>query len=201
MKTKSSLTIAVTGLNATDNPAPGVGVLRSLRLGAGARDRLVGLAYDALDPGVYAEDLVRDVFMLPYPSSSIEAFFSRIMYVHERVRLDVIVPTLDAELPSFIALEPRFQAAGIATVLPTREQLDLRSKANLAALGRKADIDVPRTVVIAGPHELSRIHEQVPYPFWVKGLFYGATLVTCLDEAVLAFQRAAAQWGLPVMVQ
>ena len=39
--------VAVTGMNATDNPAPGVGVLRSLREGAqpgaavaGARDRV-----------------------------------------------------------------------------------------------------------------------------------------------------------------
>jgi carbamoyl-phosphate synthase large subunit len=139
--------------------------------------------------------------MLPYPSSSIEAFFTRLMYVHERVQLDVIVPTLDAELPSFIALEPRFRAAGITTLLPTREQLDFRSKANLATLGRQADIAVPRTVVLVGAHELSRIHEQVPYPFWVKGVFYGATLVTCVEEAVVAFQRAAAQWGLPVIAQ
>ena len=61
------LTIAVTGLNATDNPAPGVGVLRSLRLGEGAADRLVGLAYDALDPGVYTENLVDDVFLIRIP--------------------------------------------------------------------------------------------------------------------------------------
>jgi carbamoyl-phosphate synthase large subunit len=198
---KRPLTIAVTGLNATDNPAPGVAVLRSLKLGAGAHDRLVGLAYDALDPGIYAEDLVRDVFMLPYPSSSVEAFFDRLMYIHEHVRLDVIVPTLDAELPAFIALESRFREAGIAMLLPAREQLDLRSKANLPLLGRKADIEVPRTAVITGAHELSRLPEPIPYPFWVKGLFYGATLVTCLEEAVAAFQRAAAQWGLPVMVQ
>ena len=49
------ITIAVTGLNATDNPAPGVGVLRALRE-SGPKDRLVGLAYDALDPGVYAAE-------------------------------------------------------------------------------------------------------------------------------------------------
>ncbi|HNN97902.1 MAG TPA: hypothetical protein PKI03_36815, partial [Pseudomonadota bacterium] len=56
------LTIAVTGLNATDNPAPGVGVLRALQL-ARPQDRLIGLAYDALDPGIYTRDLVSDVFL------------------------------------------------------------------------------------------------------------------------------------------
>jgi hypothetical protein len=51
---KKPLCIAVTGLNATDNPAPGVGVIRALRLNAAPGERFVGLAYDALDPGIYA---------------------------------------------------------------------------------------------------------------------------------------------------
>src|SRR5262245_8358817 len=136
MQTRSSRSIAVTGLNASDNPAPGVGVLRSLREG-GSTDRLIGLAYDALDAGIYARELVDDVFMLPYPSSSPEAFFNRLCEIHERVGLAAIVPTLDAELPTFIELAPRLRALGIATLLPSREQLALRSKANLAQLASR----------------------------------------------------------------
>ena len=195
------LTIAVTGLNATDNPAPGVGVLRSLRLGEGARDRLVGLAYDALDPGVYAEELVQDVFLMPYPSSSLAALLERIRYVHERVGLDVIVPTLDAELPAFLSLEADLRELGIGVLLPTRDQLEVRSKAKLAALGRAASISVPASVAIQSADELRRVHERVPYPFFLKGAFYGATYVTTLDEAFHAFHKAAAQWGLPIVVQ
>jgi carbamoyl-phosphate synthase large subunit len=193
--------IAVTGLNATDNPAPGVGVLRSLRADARPGDRLVGLAYDALDPGIYAEELVEDVFVLPYPSSSGDAYLSRLEYVRDRAGVDVVIPTLDAEMPAFITLQPRLRAMGIATLLPTREQLDLRSKASLPRLGARADIDVPRTAVLTSAQELAQVHERVPYPFLVKGLYYGATLVHALDEAVAAFQRAAAQWGLPIIVQ
>jgi carbamoyl-phosphate synthase large subunit len=191
----------VTGLNATDNPAPGVGVLRSLGLDDGADDRLVGLAYDALDPGVYAEGLVDDVFLLPYPSSSVEAFFERLAYVHARTKLDVIIPTLDAELPTFLTLEPRLRALGIGMLLPTREQLDVRSKAKLAALGTKAGISVPTTAVVHGLDELMRVHERVAYPFFVKGVFYGAKLVHGFDEAAAAFHRAAAEWGLPIVIQ
>jgi len=53
------LTIAVTGLNAADNPGPGVAVVRAIRAGAEVRAaggrgcRIVGLTYDALDPGAY----------------------------------------------------------------------------------------------------------------------------------------------------
>lgn len=198
-------TIAVTGLNATDNPAPGVGVLRSLRdrpVTAGApADRLVGLAYDALDPGVYAGDVVPNVFLLPYPSSSVEPFLDRLEYVHATEGLDVLIPTLDAELPAFIALAPRLSSMGIATFLPTREQLDFRSKARLVELGVRASIDVPRAVVVSSAQELMRAHHEIPYPFFVKGVFYGATYVTCESEALAAFHKAAAQWGIPVIVQ
>ena len=194
------LTIAVTGLNATDNPAPGVGVIRALRQG-GSRDRLVGLAYDALDPGVYAADIVREVFMIPYPSQGRDAFLSRLRYVHDKVGLDVIIPTLDAELPSFIDLEPRLRELGIGMLLPTRDQLELRSKVNLAALGRRAGINVPRTLVVSDADQLLRAHEEVPYPFFVKGVFYGATLAHGLDEALSAFHKVVAQWGVPVILQ
>ena len=196
------LTVAVTGLNATDNPAPGVGLLRSLRhASARGRYRLVGLAYDALDPGVYAADVLDDVFLIPYPSQGREALLDRLAYIHERVGLDVIVPTLDAELPAFIDASPALARLGIGTFLPTREQLDARAKAHLSELGKKADLPVPDEVVLSSLEELYAIHTRVPYPFYVKGPYYGATLVHSLDEAITAYHKAIATWGPPVLVQ
>ncbi len=195
------LTVAVTGLNATDNPGPGVSVIRSLRLHPEFEGRIVGLAYDTLDPGIYARDIVDDVFIIPYPSQGPEALEARLRYIHERVGLDVILPTLDAELASFIALEPVLSELGIGTFLPTREQLDLRSKSRLADFGERAGIVVPATRVLGGVEDLYTIHEQIPYPFFVKGLYYGATLARSVDEAIRAFHRVVATWGYPVIVQ
>jgi carbamoyl-phosphate synthase large subunit len=195
------LTIAVTGLNATDNPAPGVGVLRSLAIDAPPGEIRVGLAYDALDPGVYASDLAHHVYLLPYPSSGKDAYLARLRYIHESTPLDVIIPTLDAELPLFIALLPELAAMGISVCLPSRDQLELRSKANLVELGQIAGIDVPRTMVVSNHDELMRAPLTMPYPFFIKGVFYGATLVTCYEEALAAFHQVAAVWGLPVILQ
>lgn len=197
---RRALTIGVTGMNATDNPAPGVGVMRALRDG-NDEDRLVGLAYDALDAGVYAADIAREVFMIPYPSQGRDAFLSRITYVHRRVGLDVIIPTLDAELPSFIDLEPELTKMGIGVLLPTREQLELRSKANLAALGARAGIRVPDTAVVTDVDDILRVHDRVDYPLFVKGVFYGATLARSPEEATAAYWKVVAEWGLPVILQ
>jgi carbamoyl-phosphate synthase large subunit len=130
-----------------------------------------------------------------------QAFISRLEYIQERVGIDVLIPTLDAELPSFIDAGPELKKLGIATFLPTREQLDLRSKAYLTELGRKAKLAVPTTAVVSSASELASVHQQAPYPLFIKGAYYGATLVYNLDEAIAAFHKVVAQWGLPVIAQ
>lgn len=199
---RSDLHVAVTGLNATDNPGPGVSVMRALRHEASFRGELVGLAYDTLDPGIYCRELdLLGAFLLPYPSQGTEAILARLRYVHEQARIDVLIPTLDSELPSLIALEDDLARLGIRTFLPTRRQLDLRAKTRLADLGRTAGLDVPEGRIVAVPGELYSLHEHFPWPVVVKGAFYGATVCRTVDEAVAAFHACVATWGHPVLVQ
>jgi carbamoyl-phosphate synthase large subunit len=193
--------IAVTGLNATDNPAPGVAVLRSLRHGTPLEGRLTGFAYDALDPGIYARDIVDDVFILPYPSSNPEYFLQRIREIHARRPLSTIIPTLDAELPTFIELAQQLSELGIGTCLPTREQLDQRSKANLYNLARRSGFYTPETVLVTSAESLRSGRHQLSYPFYVKGPYYGARLAGNVEEALSAFQSLSAEWGFPIILQ
>jgi carbamoyl-phosphate synthase large subunit len=195
------LTVAVTGLNATDNPGPGVSVIRALRSDQDLDLRVVGLAYDAMEPGIYARDLVDDVFLIPYPSQGVEALDERLRQINGQVPLDALIPTLDAELPSFIDLSPTLWSLGIGSFLPSREQYDLRSKVHLQALGERAGIDVPQARTLNAVDDLYRVHEEIPYPFFVKGLYYGARIARGVDEAVAAFHSVVASWGLPVIVQ
>ena len=195
------LTVAVTGLNATDNPGPGITVIRALRLAPEFTGRIVGLAYDSLDPGIYAHDFVDDAFLIPYPSQGIEALLARIEYINSTVGLDVIIPNLDAELPSFLAIEDKLAEMGIGIFMCTKGQYDLRAKDRLAAMAEAAGISVPKTKVISESGALYSIHEEIPYPFFVKGLYYGAIMARSVDEAVAGFHRSVAKWGIPVIVQ
>ena len=198
---KDPIHVAVTGLNATDNPGPGISVIRALRHHPDFAGRIIGLAYDNLEPGVYAKDLVDDVFLIPYPSQGVDALEARLDYIHERVRLDAIIPTLDSELSAFIDLNQKLTSQGIGLYLPTREQLDLRSKARLAALGERANIEVPKTKVVREARDLYSIHETIGFPLVIKGPFYGAVVASSIDEAVHAFHATVAKWGAPVLAQ
>jgi carbamoyl-phosphate synthase large subunit len=179
-------------------------VVRALRADPEFRGRIVGLAYDCLDPGIYARELVDDVYVIPYPSQGLAALTARLREIHQAAPLDVIIPNLDAELPSFIALAAPgglLDELGIGTFLPSQELLDLRSKARLEELGRRCGIATPRTRVIAAVDDLYTIDREIPFPFWVKGVYYGAKKARSVDEAVAAYHVMVAQWGLPVIVQ
>ena len=53
---RRKLTIAVTGLNNIDSPGPGIPVIRGLKEAASFEARIVGLAYENLEPGIYMPD-------------------------------------------------------------------------------------------------------------------------------------------------
>jgi carbamoyl-phosphate synthase large subunit len=196
-----SVTIAVTGLNATDNPGPGVAVIRALRADPDFDGKIVGLAYDAMDPGLFMPGLLDAAFLIPYPSAGRQALLDRLAYVKERVGLDVFLPTLDSELPAVLDQEATLEAMGIRTFLPTRAQYDMRSKARLLELRRDHDIPVPYGELVTDPAMFYSLQDRFTYPVVVKGPFYGAKVAHSPDEAVQAFHKAAATWGFPIVVQ
>lgn len=195
------VTVAITGLNATDNPAPGLGVARALRDDPRFAGRLVGLAYDALEPAVYVGEVFDDVFLVPYPGQGIDALEARLREVDAQVPLDAVIPTLDSELPLYITLDDVLDELGVGRCLPTADQLELRGKAHLNALARRADIPMPATRVLAEVSELYSLHREMELPFVIKGVLYGAYVCRSVDEAVSAYHRIAAEWGLPVLAQ
>ena len=194
-------TVAITGMNATDNPAPGVAVARSLRHDPGFTGKIVGLGYDALDPGFYAEGLLDAGAILPYPSAGRDALRARLTHLRASHGIDVFVPTLDSELRAAVALGPELRALGIHTFLPTMESLDGSTKAKIFALHDGDHIHVPESEAITTPDAFPRLIERFGLPLVVKGPFYGADIVHGEGDAVASFHRFAARWGVPIIVQ
>jgi carbamoyl-phosphate synthase large subunit len=196
-------TIAVTGMNARpDNPGPGMAVAHCLREVEGFEGRIVGLGYEALDPGVHISRYCDAGYLLPYPSSGDDAFLERLRLIHGREKLDALIPCLDAELPSVTRLAGELESLGITTFLPSQEQLELRNKDRLEELADHAGIACPETKPVTHAdffYNCSR--EGWHYPFVVKGIFYDAEVVKSAEQGAAAFARISAEWGLPVLVQ
>ncbi len=195
------LTVALTGLNATDSPGAGVAVARALQENDDYEVRLIGLSYEALEPGIYLRDLFAKTYQLPYPAAGSAALLERLEYIQTQEKLDVIIPNFDAELPLFSRLEPRLRALGIRLLVPTLSQLEARDKVNLNAFGAAYNLPVPTTQVLQHAGHLLAAAEALGYPLVLKGQWYEAQIVNNLAQAQTAFQHLQARWGLPLLAQ
>jgi carbamoyl-phosphate synthase large subunit len=194
------LTVAVSGINAVDNPGPGTGIMKSLKE-SGLDIRTIGLAYDALEPGIYMEEVTDKTYIMPYPSGDRESFIKRIQYIHSIEKLDVIISALDAELPIYMDIEKDLNDMGIKMLIPTKEMFKLRNKAELKKIAEDIGVKNPEYFVCTSYADLISALNYLGYPCMIKGPFYEAFKATSLVEAEGHFNKIANKWGYPIIVQ
>jgi carbamoyl-phosphate synthase large subunit len=187
--------IAISGLNNTDNPAPGIGVAKGLK----GYD-LIGLSYDVNEPGIY-QGIFEHVFLMPFPSMGWDDVKERLIEIKEKTGLDILIPTLDAELPLLIKYQDELNEMGIKTLLPSLEQFKLREKANLAEFCEKLGVKYPKTIKILSLEDLYEALKEIGYPCMIKGNYYKAYKAYNLDEAIEYFYKISNEWGFPLLVQ
>ncbi|MBU0765325.1 MAG: ATP-grasp domain-containing protein [Bacteroidetes bacterium] len=199
MRTK--LTVAVTGLNNTDNPGPGIPVIRGIRESKDLDARIIGLAYENLEPGVYMHNTVDKTYQVPFPSSGSEALMERLAYINSVENIDVLIPNFDAELYTFMRNADKLEKMGIRTFLPPLDRFEERHKANLPDFGKKYNVKVPDSKPITGHQEIMRLHEEFEFPVMVKGKFYDAYIAYNHEQIRMYFNKISAKWGLPIIIQ
>ena len=198
---KIALTIAVSGLNNTDNPGPGIPFIRAIRESGRFDLKVIGLAYENLEPGIYMKGMTHRVYKMPYPSEGKEAFLERISYINSKEDLDILVPNLDAELHTVMISEKELETMGIKTFLPTLGQFEARHKSELEKFGKKYGIKVPRSFPVSSMTDINRIPKDFDFPLMVKGKFYDAHIAYNKEQVINHFNKISAQWGVPVIVQ
>jgi carbamoyl-phosphate synthase large subunit len=198
---RRTLTIGVSGMNAVDNPGPGIGVARSLREAEDFDVRIIGLVYDAMEPGIYMDWVVDDAFLLPYPSAGHEVYRERLLQVRERTGMDFVIPTLDTEMPFYMKHTDELAALGLRTFVPSAEQYRLRGKDRLGELAAALELDLPATEIVASERDLERAVDRIGTPVMVKGAFYKAYRAYTTKEALGHYHKLVAEWGYPILVQ
>ena len=198
---KPALCVALSGLNAVDNPGPGIPVSRCLKESSRFDVRVVGLAYDAVEPGIYMEGMTERSYLMPYPLTGYINMFERLKEIHAETPLDLIIPLLDSELVAYIRMEEQLRTLGIATFLPTMANIEMRSKANLALFAGQHGIPVPLTRVVHTAAGLPATTAEFRYPLVAKGVFYDAVVCPAYADVVQAFSSLSRKWGTPVILQ
>ncbi len=198
---KIKVTLAATGLNNTDNPGPGIPVIRSIKESGEFDVRVIGLAYETLEPGIYMHDLVDKVYQVPYPSEGSDNLIKRLEFVNSVENINVLIPNFDAELYTFIKSSVVLEEMGIHTFLPTLDQLEQRHKANLPEFGKQYQVNVPKSKPISNHSEIVNLHDDFDFPLMVKGKFYDAYVAYNEEQVKMHFNKISAKWGLPIIIQ
>jgi carbamoyl-phosphate synthase large subunit len=198
---KQKITLAVTGLNNTDNPGPGVPVIRGAKESEDFDVRVIGLVYENLEPGIYMEGLCDRIFQIPYPSAGSDELIERVEWINQQEKIDVLIPNFDAELFSFMKNEQRLRDKGIYMFLPTLKQFQEREKDKLPEYGIKYGVKVPGSINLGSFNQIKEIEEKFEYPVMIKGQFYDAYVAANEEQVKQAFHKLAAKWGLPVIAQ
>ncbi len=198
---RKKITVAVTGLNNTDNPGPGVPVIRALLESDYFDVRIIGLAYENLEPGIYMENIADKVYSLPYPSLGTDELLKRLEYITSKEHIDVLIPNFDAELYTFMKSASRLKQMGIHTFMPTLEQFEERHKANLPEYGKKYGLKIPKSITISNLSEIYTIDKEFTYPVLVKGKFYDAYVCYSAEQVITQFNKLSSKWGVPVIIQ
>jgi len=190
--------IAISGLNNTDNPAPGIPVIKSLK----DNHEIIGFSYDPNEPGNYM-DMVKKTYLMPFPSLGFEELKSRLEYIQDKESIEAIIPNLDAELPLYIKYQDEIEAMGIKLCLPSNENFELRNKNKLDKLSNDLNITYPKTHEISSVAELEKIVEDKDssFPLMVKGNYYKAYMAHNLESAIESFYKISEEWGFPILIQ
>jgi len=189
--------IAISGLNATDNPAPGIPIAKSLA----SEYEIIGLSYDPNEPGNYL-DVISKTYLMPYPSLGFEELYARLQEIKQKEDISMIIPSLDAELPLYIKYKKEIEALGIKIVVPTQENFELRNKNRLNNLSKELGITYPQTFEISSIKELEDItKEDLEFPVMIKGNYYKAYMAYNLESAIEYFYKISNEWGFPILVQ
>jgi carbamoyl-phosphate synthase large subunit len=192
--------IGVTGLYATDNPHPGLAVIRALRE-ADPSWRIVALPYDRLGTAAYAADLIDAHALIPAPAAGAPALLERFRAITAQHPLHIVIPTVDAELPHYIGMRAALQRLGIAAALPTAAALRAREKRRLPELGRRARVAVPETTVLPSEEAVARMAPRLRYPQVLKGAMVDSKVVHWPEDFVVAARELADLWGYPLITQ
>lgn len=192
--------VAVTGLSRGENPQPGAGIIAGIRK-AYPQAFVVGIAYDAMESGIYAEGGPDAVFTMPYPTVGAGAFLRRLDEARAAAPFDVFIPTLDSELDLIVNLEAELRERGIKTCLPDKTAYKRRMKDHLTELAAVAGVAAPETRAVYTSTQAFAEAVDMSFPIIVKGAYYDAQKVNSPAQLAGAVTSLLAQWGAPVLLQ
>ncbi len=194
--------VVITGLMATDNPHPGLGIARCLRSAPEFRGTISGFVFDPLSTGAFCAGVFDRIFLIPYPAAGMDVLIRRIREIHNVCPIDIVIPSLDSEVILYAQAAGELAAMGIKTLLPSVGSIKMRSKNQLYEFCRQHKFRCPETIIINNVEEIAaRCNDLGGTPFVLKGALSDAAICNSIEEGEYNYWQLFNQWGYPILMQ
>ena len=189
----------ITGLQCADNPSPGVAVARSLKAKGVAT---IGVAYSPLDTGAHMPGLFDHVVYFQKPDEQkLDSYFHQFYDLMVQFQPDMILPTLDPEIPLFSKHNISSTAPKLPVLLPSPETLKKTHKLNISKFCNSEAFKIPKQEIAYCIADVNRAIGRFGLPCMIKGQWYEAYEINHFDEVPYFFRKLKMRWQLPVVIQ
>lgn len=195
------INVAVTGLNSSQSPSPGIGVIHSLKAEGQAPVSIIALAYDKFSDGLHSLPLADQVFEVPFPPHQPKQFLERLAGLSPKVKIHCLIPTIDAEVAVISRMKADLEKLKIRVLLPEEESLKKISKEGLAGWGTCKAFSLPPSAVIHCRNDLLHHSRDLSFPWILKGPLGEVLQAYSPMEAGIYFDALAKTWGTPIILQ
>ncbi len=197
----NKIRIGITGFDAKENPYPGLAVARSIKADRELNVEIVALTYDPQCTGIYCNEVVDQIIMLPFPTSSEDIIYEFFNYLQKNEPIDILIPCLDSEIGIFSRLSDKLEKIGIKTYLPSEKAVKQRTKHLLYDTCYRLGIPSPKTIILNELSQIDRVVKDMRFPLFVKGLIIDARKAHNVEEAKFHYLQILEKWGYPVLLQ
>lgn len=189
--------IGITGVHAGCNRSPGLAVAKALHYSSNVD--IVAIDYDNLSTGLYLP-IFKAVEVFSW-STDLKKLLDRILAVHHRHQLDVLIPCLNNDVGPISELAPKLKSIGINTLLPPKISVDARNKIDLSRLVEQVGLRYPETVVCSSEDDLEAALTKIGCPCVIKGPECGVFPVRSKELFNYYATYCATSFGFPILVQ
>ena len=193
--------VLISGFGGLSNAEPGTAVARSLKLGWKGKITIDAMGYDPWITGALSPGLIDHIHIIPPLVEGDGAMLERIQEIHEKRKINILIATLDLEIPVFSRLSPYLHRLGIKTLLPLPEACMAISKSALSSFCLYHAIKTPQAINVPDIHNVPYYANQLGYPLFVKGSVAGAYEATNDVEALFFAKKLNEKWGGGAILQ
>ena len=201
MSKNKEIRIAITGFGGLDNSEPGTAVARALKLGFEGNISIDALGYDPWMTGAFSPGLIDNLHIIPPLAEGENSFYERIVEINNKRKFDIIIPSLELEIPILSRLKERLKGKGIKVLVPDIEQYSMTLKTSLPYFCFRNKFPTPKTVHVPNIYDIPFYANQFTYPVIVKGIVASAQKVNNWSDALYYAKIFNSRWGGGAILQ